>query len=284
MRTGTWALVSLHLPGRSVEPVGIILSDDADQLHVKLRTDWSRVVDVDEIEICRELAAHLEQKGRELGAANVLDWLENTASHAIRIATRKTVWVADVNMALQSLYQQHVAEAEHRDKAEAGHKRYRVGVALAAALFMTVLGTQWNRFRASHSSSSRISSYASFSSPLQSQLPQKHGVPLDVQSLLKPASVSHHHHRPRRIVVHVRRVFHVQNMSFKAPLEQRVEIDAPPSDFVTQLNSESVLDFNLPEPPPFQLRHNRFVHFLAVVASSVKKLFSWQPVDQSILN
>jgi hypothetical protein len=285
MRTGTWALVSLHLPGRSLEPVGIILSDDADQLHVKLRTDWSTMVDVGEIEICRELAADLEQKGRELGGTSVLDWLENTASHAIQIATRKTVQVADVSIAVQALYQQHVAEAERRDRANAAHKRYRVSVGLAAALFMAaVLGPQWNRFRASHPSSSKVSSYASFSPQLLSQLPQKHDVTLDAQSLLKPASGSPHRHRPRRITTHVHRVFQFQNIFLKAPLAQVVKIDAPPSDEVMQLNSASVLDFNLPEPPPFQVRHKRFIHFLAVVASSVKRLFSWQPVDQSILN
>ena len=282
MQTGIWALVSLHLPGRSIEPVGIILSDDADQLHVKFRNDWSSIANEEETEICRELAEDLGQKGHELGAANVLDWLENTASHAIQLGTRTTVRVPDVNIALQALYQQHVDAAEHKDKPNAAHTRYRVHVAMAAALFITgVLGTQWNRFHFT----SKSFSYASVNPSLLSQLPRRPDLPLDVGSVSNPAFVSHHHHRPRRMTPHAHRVFQFQNIPFKAPAEQAIQIDAPPSYDVTELNSPSLLDFSLPEPPPFQqIRHNRFVHFFAVVASSVKKLFSSQPADEGILN
>ena len=122
-QTSSWALLSLHLPGRSVEPVGIVLCDHADQLHLKLRSDWSNIADVDEIEICRELAGHLEQQGRELGGARVLDLLANTASHAIQIGARTTVPIADAKIAVKTLYQQHVAAPEHGDKAKSAHTR-----------------------------------------------------------------------------------------------------------------------------------------------------------------
>jgi hypothetical protein len=276
-QTGTWALLSLHLPGRSVAPIGIILCDDADQLYVKLRSDWSNIADLAEIEICRELAAGLEQKGRELGGTGVLDRLENTASHAIQIGTQTTVQVADPNIALQALYQQHVAEAEHGDKAS--HKRYKVYVAIAAALIITgVLGTQWNRFRVSHS-------FISVNPPLLSQLPHRSDAPLDVGSVLNRASALHRRHRPRqRIAARTHRVFQFQNMPFKAPAKHGVEIDAPPSYEITELNSASLLDLSLPEPPLFQVRRNRFVHFLAVVASSVRRVFSSRPADETVFN
>lgn len=275
MQTGVWTLVSLHLPDRSAEPIGIILGDDADQLHLKFRTDWSGIGNEADIEICRGLAADLEEKGRELGAARVLDLLEDTASHTIQIAARETVQAADVNSALQVLYDEYVAEARDGPEDRASHKRYGVYIAIAAALAMTaMLGTKWAYVLGPHASISNVSPYASNSPMLLSQLPQRRLVPLHVKSALRPVSVSGHRYRTRRTIAHAHRVFKFENMRLEQPAWRAVQIDIPPSYDITELNSASLPDVILPEPPPFQARHKAFARFLAVLASSVKKLFS----------
>jgi hypothetical protein len=282
MQTGRWALLSLHLPGRLVEPVGIILCDDADHLHVKLRSDWPNIADIDQVEICRGLAGELEQKGRNLGGATVFDWLEHSASHAIQIGSPTTVHVVDASIAVEALYQRHVADAEGGGKAS--QNRYRVHVAVAAVLLITAVGTLWNHFRTSDSSSLRVFTYASVNPPLLLQLPHRPDVSLGIESVLKPAAVAHWHRSRQRIAARAHRVFRLPNMPFERRVEQPVEIAAPPLYEITELNSALVLDFSLPDAPPLQIRRNRFVRFLSVMASSVKRLFSSQPAGETVLN
>ena len=109
METGEWALLSVHLPGMSPEPVGILLTDSTNNLCVQMRCDWCGVVPDDEIEIWCQVADDLKEKGRELGAVQVLDWLENTASHVLQIGVRHEVQFLDIEATLRSLFRQYVA-------------------------------------------------------------------------------------------------------------------------------------------------------------------------------
>jgi hypothetical protein len=107
-RTGEWVLVSAHLPGRSPEPIGILLNDGGDQLHTKFRNDWSRLLsDMDEIQFWRELATDLQRRGCEHSARWVFNFLEDGASHAL-LGTRQTVELSSVPYISEELYQQHV--------------------------------------------------------------------------------------------------------------------------------------------------------------------------------
>jgi hypothetical protein len=99
----------------SPEPVGILLTDSTNNLYVRMRPDWCGVVPDDEIEIWCEVAEDLKEKGRELGAVQVLDWLENTASHVLQIGVRHEVHFLDIEATLRSLFRQYVAIAAEKD-------------------------------------------------------------------------------------------------------------------------------------------------------------------------
>ena len=86
VQTGEWAQLSTHMPGRPPEPNRHPCGDPIDGLHVKLRMDWSRfLLDEEEIEIWRVIGEDLEQKGKDVGGARLLDWIEDTASHLLQI-------------------------------------------------------------------------------------------------------------------------------------------------------------------------------------------------------
>src|SRR4051812_30521657 len=90
---GEWALLEAHWPGHASEPIGILLRERSqDRLYVKVRPEWwSRRPDSEEAELWRELAENLEQQAQEIGAAQVLEWLESTASHTIQISTPQDI-------------------------------------------------------------------------------------------------------------------------------------------------------------------------------------------------
>jgi hypothetical protein len=76
--------------------------------------------DEGEIEIWRGIAEDLAENGREFGAASLLAWLQDTASHAIQIGARKTIELSNVEPTLEGLYHKHVAKSHHTDRLELG--------------------------------------------------------------------------------------------------------------------------------------------------------------------
>jgi hypothetical protein len=119
---GEWILVSAHPPGRTAEPVGILLIDVVrDELHVKVRNNWSGISNEDETEMWGELAQDLAENASDMGAAQFLSWLESTASHFIRIGTPTHIEVVDFEDALTSLYREHVLPERRGDCSMAGH-------------------------------------------------------------------------------------------------------------------------------------------------------------------
>jgi hypothetical protein len=94
------------------------LRDAADKLHIKLRGDWHRIkLDPELIELCRGLGHDLKRRAVKLGGNGLLDWLENTASHAIRIGIRQTVEIGDPGSTLREIYATYVAAPELRTHA-----------------------------------------------------------------------------------------------------------------------------------------------------------------------
>lgn len=114
METAEWTLLSLHQPGQAwPQPVGILLRDASDVLHVKTRTDWRSIVsNKEEADIWDSLEEELAQKGRDFGARWVFDYLENTVSHALQIAARQTIPIVDPDETLGELFLEHVRTAE----------------------------------------------------------------------------------------------------------------------------------------------------------------------------
>lgn len=107
--TAQYAVLAADLVGRGEMPIGVLLHDAAsDALYVRLRRDLENIADEEEFEILNLLEEDLNAKARELGAGNLLEWLEENASLSIRVAGRESVLVEDFPRAVNRLYRQHV--------------------------------------------------------------------------------------------------------------------------------------------------------------------------------
>jgi hypothetical protein len=62
----------------------------------------------DEIEIWLAMGQDLEQRAGDIGGARLLDWLEDTASHALQIGARERVEVPDAQKVVDELYRRHI--------------------------------------------------------------------------------------------------------------------------------------------------------------------------------
>jgi len=108
-RVAAWWLIEAALPGRAVEPIGILLLEpDADSLYLKLRRDWDAIAGGEDAEVLRALADDLDRKARELGAAALISLLEDYLSNTIRLSDRREVLAADPERAVTRLYREHV--------------------------------------------------------------------------------------------------------------------------------------------------------------------------------
>jgi len=122
---GEWAALEAHLPGLASQNVGILLVSEH-CLYTRFKPYWwYGVLDEEEAEIWDELSEDLAQRAQETGAAKLLDWLENTASHAIRISPREKIRFAHAEITLNNLFKQHVerfATAVESTEAEPARK------------------------------------------------------------------------------------------------------------------------------------------------------------------
>ncbi len=108
-----FSVINLALPGKPEEPAGVLLYDPgSESLGVKLRRDWHRVADPEDAEILTGMEAHLKQMGRELGPAVMLESLESTLSHVLRLSDRTEVKTevksSTLDFTLHQLYREHV--------------------------------------------------------------------------------------------------------------------------------------------------------------------------------
>jgi SOS-response transcriptional repressor LexA len=120
-RRGAWCLLEVARPGVSPVPLGILLVDEeTDQLILRLRSA-AEIEDradenlaQDEIDILDFLPADLRRKARESGGRALLDALEDSLSHFLRIGDRTAIsWTGDAQRAADRLFEEHV-DAEIR--------------------------------------------------------------------------------------------------------------------------------------------------------------------------
>lgn len=104
-----FSVINLALPGKPEEPAGIVLYDPGtESLGVKLRRDWHRVADPEDAEILTGMEAHLKQMSREMGPAGMLESLEASLSHVLRLSDRTEVRSNTLDFTLHQLYREHV--------------------------------------------------------------------------------------------------------------------------------------------------------------------------------
>lgn len=104
-------ILGLELPGGDPVNAGVLLEDGAEgRLRVRLRRDWDLIAP-DEAEVLDELEADLEAKSAEMGAARLLQYLEDTLSNVVRLSEPREATVEDFDRALGRLYREHVGSS-----------------------------------------------------------------------------------------------------------------------------------------------------------------------------
>jgi len=110
-REGACAFLETALPGRPIQPAGVILIDPAtDRGWIRLRNRFD--ADPEDAEILAAIEADLNIRLAELGGEACLSWLEDCLSNVIRIADRQTVAVDAFTRVLDRLFSEHVEELE----------------------------------------------------------------------------------------------------------------------------------------------------------------------------
>jgi SOS-response transcriptional repressor LexA len=108
-RQGTYVLLEAALPGRPVQPAGVILTDPAtDRGWIRFREDFSDIAEPEDAEVLAAMGSHLEDLIAEGGAEKCLAFLEDTASNTIRISQRRAVDVDAFTRVVDVLYAEHV--------------------------------------------------------------------------------------------------------------------------------------------------------------------------------
>src|SRR5579863_2351668 len=92
-RRALWVMLEVARPGWDPVPYGILFADEeTSKLTFRLH-DLSRFEELDEtdFDVLTALAADLEEKGRDMGGLQLLDWLEDRASHFFRVTDRASI-------------------------------------------------------------------------------------------------------------------------------------------------------------------------------------------------
>ena len=103
-------VVSAHLPGQgSINPGVLVLDEAADRLHFRFRTDLHGIADPLDREVIQGLPGMIESTAAEMGAQGLLQWLEDSASNAIRVGERLTIRADTAKDAVELAFAKHAA-------------------------------------------------------------------------------------------------------------------------------------------------------------------------------
>jgi SOS-response transcriptional repressor LexA len=103
-----YMILTLELPGTGLINAGVLLEDPStDRLWVRLRRDWEDFVP-EEAEVLSAMEYDLLAKAQEMGATQLLGYLEDTLSNTLQVTDRRDVLVGDFERALGRLYRENV--------------------------------------------------------------------------------------------------------------------------------------------------------------------------------
>jgi SOS-response transcriptional repressor LexA len=105
---GHYTVLQASLPGVLQENIGVLLVDDSGSAHLKFRRDLHAVADEDEAEFLQLLEDDLRGKASEWGGAQLLAWMSDSLSNAIRVSDPEEIPVAWPEADVRRLYNQHV--------------------------------------------------------------------------------------------------------------------------------------------------------------------------------
>ena len=111
--SGEYLLLELVRPGEAPRNIGVLLRDIATgQVHPKIREHFKDIEDPEEAELLAALRADFDLKIKEMDGDEFLRSLEDSLSNALRISQRVVVTVDDFSRTLESLYEEHVEQAQ----------------------------------------------------------------------------------------------------------------------------------------------------------------------------
>lgn len=103
-----YMILTLELPGAGRMNAGVLLEDPStDRLWVRLRRDWEDFAP-EEAEVLEAMEYDLSAKAQEMGATQLLRYLEDTLSNALLVTDRREVLVEDFERTLGRLYRENV--------------------------------------------------------------------------------------------------------------------------------------------------------------------------------
>jgi SOS-response transcriptional repressor LexA len=103
-----YMILTLELPGAGRMNAGVLLEDPStDRLWVRLRRDWEEFAP-EEAEVLAAIEYDLTSKAQEMGATQLLEYLEDTLSNVLQVTDRRAVLVEDFERALARLYRDNV--------------------------------------------------------------------------------------------------------------------------------------------------------------------------------
>jgi SOS-response transcriptional repressor LexA len=107
-QNASYMILTLELPGAGRINAGVLLEDPStDRLWVRLRRDWEEFAP-EEAEVLAAIEYDLTSKAQEMGATQLLGYLEDTLSNTLLVTDRRTIPVGDFDRALGRLYREHV--------------------------------------------------------------------------------------------------------------------------------------------------------------------------------
>ncbi|HTA45125.1 MAG TPA: S24 family peptidase [Bryobacteraceae bacterium] len=113
-RRASWVVLEVAQPGRKPVPYGILFADaETSKLTFRLH-DLSlfEVLDETDFDVLTALSADIEEKGRDMGGLPLLDWLEDRASHFLRVTDRAGIgYFGSAQAAVDRLFDEHVDRA-----------------------------------------------------------------------------------------------------------------------------------------------------------------------------
>jgi phage repressor protein C with HTH and peptisase S24 domain len=106
---GRISILKLEMPGQVPVSVGVLLEDRAnDRLYLRFRRDWD-VIAPSEADLLSDLELDLSAKAGEMGAALLLEYLQDKLSNTLTISLPREVMVEDFSRAVIRLYHELVA-------------------------------------------------------------------------------------------------------------------------------------------------------------------------------
>jgi phage repressor protein C with HTH and peptisase S24 domain len=108
------SVLQLEMPGEAAMNAGILIEDrTTDRLYLRLRRDWALIAGAD-AEVLSTVEDDLAAKAHEMGAARLLEYLQDTLSNVLRISPPQDTIVEDFDLALARLYREHVHARVHQ--------------------------------------------------------------------------------------------------------------------------------------------------------------------------